>query len=160
MLLIDDGVIVSLDFSDSISHPNVGATFYRDKFNLIKTNLLYINSICFFFYFLDYSLVDKITNELKNFIVENIFSFFFLIGAFLGNNNHNNLNRRGNNNLLNLSNSNISLNSLISNDESLNEDENNLNNEQNHNSNNNRRNNRGYTVRNIFEDMLENMPCQ
>ena len=43
MLLIDNGVIISLDFSGSIFNKNVGGTFYKDNFDFWKTTLLFIN---------------------------------------------------------------------------------------------------------------------
>ena len=155
MLLIDDGVIVSLDFSGSIYQKNVGATFYRDKFDFNKTTLLFINCLFIFLYFLDWSLVDKMSIDLKNFIVDIIYSSSRYIWNFIHENNINNLNIRENN-LLILSNSNFSLNSNNSNEENINDDE--------YNSSNSitdvrlsRRNNNVQT--NIFEDVIENIPC-
>ena len=155
MLLIDDGVIVSLDFSGSIYQKNVGATFYRDKFDFNKTTLLFINCLFIFLYFLDWSLVDKMSIDLRNFIVDIIYSFSRYIWNFIHENNINNLNIRENN-LLILSNSNFSLNSNNSNEENIFDDE--------YNSSNSitnvrlsRRNNNVQT--NIFEDVIENIPC-
>ena len=157
MLLIDDGVIVSLDFTESIYRKNVGATFYRDKFDLRKAALLFINCFFIFLYFLDWSLVDKISIDIKNFILDNFYRLFnYFWSAYYFNNNNNN-NRRENN-WLHLNNSNLSLISNNSYEENNNEDE------ANNSSNNsipiirrNRRNNNNQ--RNIFEDVFESIPC-
>ena len=157
MLLIDNGVIVSLDFSGSIFNKNVGGTFYKDNFDFGKTTLLFINFFVIFLYFLDWSIVDKISIDIKNFIIE---QFYFLLKYFCWINygNHN-FNRRENNNWLNLSNSNLSLISLNSNEEIINDNESINNNiEQNNNILNNRINRRNNSNRNIFEDVFENIP--
>ena len=151
MLLIDNGVIVSLDFTGSIYQKNVGATFYRDKFDFSKTTLLFINCLFIFLYFLDWTLVDKISIELKTFIVENFYSFFRYLFCNAYSNSYNN-NRMRRNNMLhlsnsNLSNSNLSLISSNSNEESNNEDNNN-------NSSNNVPN-----LTNTLEDIFEHIPC-
>ena len=158
MLLIDDGVIVSLDFTESIYRKNVGATFYRDKFDFKKTTLLFINCFFIFLYFLDWSLVDKISIDIKNFISDNfyrIFSYFW--GVYYVQNNNNNIRRE--NNWLHLSNSNISLISNNSYEESNNEDE--INNGSNNSIPIIRRNRRNNNIneRNIFEDVFESIPC-
>ena len=157
MLLIDDGVIVSLDFSGSIYQKNVGATFYRDKFDFKKTTLLFINCFFIFLYFLDWSLVDKMSIDIKNFIVDIIYSFSRYVWHFNQENNINNLNIRENN-LLHLSNSNFSLNSINSNEDSINDDEFNSSNSIT-NVRLNRRNNNNNELSNIFEDVIENLPC-
>ena len=156
ILLIDDGVIVSLDFSGSIYQKNVGATFYRDKFDIRKATLLFINCFFIFLYFLDWSLVDKISIDLKNFIIDLFYGFMtYFWTSYYENNNNNNI--RIENNWLNLSNSNISLMSNNSNEESNNDDD------INSNSNNNipivRRNRINNSGRNIFEDVFESIPC-
>ena len=153
MLLIDDGVIVSLDFSGSIYQKNVGATFYRDKFDFGKTTLLFINCFFIFLYFLDWSLVDKISIDIKNFIVEYFYFFNRLLWSL--NNENNNLNNRENN-ILQLSNSNISIISSNSNEESNNNDEDINSNSSNNNLSVNRIND---SQINIFEDVFERMPC-
>ena len=153
MLLIDDGVIVSLDFSGSIYQKNVGATFYRDKFDFGKTTLLFINCFFIFLYFLDWSLVDKISIDIKNFIVEYFYFFNRLLWSL--NNENNNLNNRENN-ILQLSNSNISIISSNSNEESNNNDEDFNSNSSNNNLSVNRIND---SQINIFEDVFERMPC-
>lgn len=152
MLLIDDGVIVSLDFSGSIYQKNVGATFYRDKFNFGKTTLLFINCFFIFLYFLDWSIVDKISVDIKNFIVEH---FYFFNRYFWGiEYRNNNTNNRRENFFLQLSNSNISIISSNSNEESNNDSENDNNSIQN-----NRINRRNNSQPNIFEDVFEHIPC-
>jgi hypothetical protein len=153
MLLIDDGVIVSLDFSGSIYQKNVGATFYRDKFDFGKTTLLFINCFFIFLYFLDWSLVDKISIDIKNFIVEYFYFFNRLLWSL--NNENSNLNNRENN-ILQLSNSNISIISSNSNEESNNNDEDINSNSSNNNLSVNRIND---SQINIFEDVFERMPC-
>jgi len=153
MLLIDDGVIVSLDFSGSIYQKNVGATFYRDKFDFGKTTLLFINCFFIFLYFLDWSLVDKISIDIKNFIVEYFYFFNRLLWSL--NNENNNLNNRENN-ILQLSNSNISIISSNSNEESNNNDEDINSNSSNNNLSVNRIND---SQINMFEDVFERMPC-
>ena len=159
MLLIDDGVIVSLDFSGSIYQKNVGATFYRDKFDFGKTTLLFINCFFIFLYFLDWSLVDKISIDIKNFIVE----YFYFFNRFFWSLNYenNNYNRRENI-PLQLSNSNISILSSNSNEESNNDNEDNgedINNNISNNNHNRRINRINDSQRNIFEDVFERMPC-
>ena len=153
MLLIDDGLIVSLDFTGSINKKNAGATFYRDQFNFWKTTLLFINCFSLFLFFLDWTIVDKISRDLKNFILAH---FPLFNGTFLRNELDNNFRR---DNWLQLSNSNLSAASLNSNDESNNDDE-------NSNSNNNINNsNNSITIRlsrrrNIFEDdVFDHIPC-
>ena len=155
MLLIDNGVIISLDFSGSIFNKNVGGTFYKDNFDFGKTTLLFINCFFIFLYFLDWSIVDRISMDIKNFVVEN---FNFLNRYFWRINFENN--HRIENNWLNLSSSNQSIISINSNDESYNDDDNISHNENNSSRNisinlNHRRNN---IERNIFEDVFENMP--
>ena len=159
MLLIDDGVIVSLDFSGSIYQKNVGATFYRDKFDFGKTTLLFINCFFIFLYFLDWSLVDKISIDIKNFIVE----YFYFFNRFFWSINYenNNYNRRENI-PLQLSNSNISIISSNSNEESNNDNEDNgedINSNFSNNNHNIRVNRINDSQRNIFEDVFERMPC-
>ena len=134
----------------------MGATFYRDKFDIRKATLLFINCFFIFLYFLDWSLVDKISIDLKNFIIDLFYGFMtYFWTSYYENNNNNNI--RIENNWLNLSNSNISLMSNNSNEESNNDDD------INSNSNNNipivRRNRINNSGRNIFEDVFESIPC-
>jgi hypothetical protein len=156
MLLIDNGVIISLDFSGSIFNKNVGGTFYKDNFDFGKTTLLFINCFFIFLYFLDWSIVDRISMDIKNFVVEN----FNFLNRYFWRINFENNNRRDNN-WLNLSSSNQSIISINSNDESYNDDDN-ISHNENSNSNNNISINlnqrRNHTERNIFEDVFENMP--
>jgi len=154
MLLIDDGLIVSLDFTGSINKKNAGATFYRDQFNFWKTTLLFINCFSLFLFFLDWSIVDKISRDLKNFILAN---FPLFNGTFLANEMENNLRR---DNWLQLSSSNLSL-SLTSNSENNNDDENSNSNSNNINiSNNSITTIRLSRERSIFEDdVFDHIPC-
>ena len=153
MLLIDDGLIVSLDFTGSINKKNAGATFYRDQFNFWKTTLLFINCFSLFLFFLDWSIVDKITRDLKNFILHN---FPLFNGTFLTNDLDNNIRR---DNWLQLSNSNLSL-SLTSNDENNNDDENSNSNNNINSSNNSTTTIRLSRERSIFEDdVFDHIPC-
>ena len=156
MLLIDNGVIISLDFSGSIFNKNVGGTFYKDNFDFGKTTLLFINCFFIFLYFLDWSIVDRISMDIKNFVVEN----FNFLNRYFWRINFENNNRRDNN-WLNLSSSNQSIISINSNDESYNDDDN-ISHNENSNSNNNisinLNHSRNHTERNIFEDVFENMP--
>ena len=153
-LLIDEGLIVSLDFTGSINQKNAGATFYRDQFNFWKTTVLFINCFSLFLYFLDWSIVDKISRDIKNFIIAH---FPLFNGQLFSNDLENNLRR---DNWLQLSNSNTSLLSLNSNDES-----NNLEEEFSNSNNNININNSGSNIirlrrRNIFEDdVFDHIPC-
>ena len=153
-LLIDEGLIVSLDFTGSINQKNAGATFYRDQFNFWKTTVLFINCFSLFLYFLDWSIVDKISRDIKNFIIAH---FPLFNGQLFSNDLENNLRR---DNWLQLSNSNTSLLSLNSNDES-----NNLEEEFSNSNNNININNSGSNIirlrrRNIFEDdVFDHIHC-
>ena len=95
--------------------------------------------------------------DIKNFIVDIIYSFSRYVWHFNQENNINNLNIRENN-LLHLSNSNFSLNSINSNEDSINDDEFNSSNSIT-NVRLNRRNNNNNALSNIFEDVIENLPC-
>ena len=153
MLLIDDGLIVSLDFTGSINQKNAGATFYKDQFNFWKSTVLFINCFSLFLYFLDWSIVDKISRDLKNFIIAH---FPLFNGQMLGN-DFNNARR---DNWLQLSNSNMSLLSLNSNDESNNLEEDFSNSNNNLNLNNSNNNIIRLRRRNIFEDdVFDHIPC-
>ena len=159
ILLIDDGLIVSLDFTGSINQKNAGATFYRDQFNFWKTTLLFINCFSLFLFFLDWSVVDEISRDIKNFVIVH---FPLFNGQLIGNNIaiNNNIRR---NNWLQLSNSNTSINSANSNDE-INMDDENSNSSNNiniNNSNNNINNTFRLSGRgNFFEDdVFEHIPC-
>jgi len=153
-LLIDEGLIVSLDFTGSINQKNAGATFYRDQFNFWKTTVLFINCFSLFLYFLDWSIVDKISRDIKNFIIAH---FPLFNGQLFSNDLDSNLRR---DNWLQLSNSSMSLLSLNSNDESnnLEEEFSNINN--NININNSNSNIIRLRRSNIFEDdVFDHIPC-
>ena len=154
ILLIDDGLIVSLDFSGSINQKNAGATFYRDQFNFWKTTVLFINCFSLFLYFLDWSIVDKISRDIKNFIIA---YFPLFTGNLTGNDLDINIRR---DNWLQLSNSNISSISLNSNDENNNLEESFSNSNNNININNSSSNIIRLRRRNIFEDdVFDQIPC-
>ena len=155
ILLIDDGLIVSLDFTGSINQKNAGATFYRDQFNFWKTTLLFINCFSLFLFFLDWSVVDEISRDIKNFVIVH---FPLFNGQLFGNNIviNNNIRR---NNWLQLSNSNTSINSANSNDE-INMDDENSNSYNNININNSNNTFRLSGRGNFFEDdVFEHIPC-
>ena len=152
ILLIDDGLIVSLDFSSSINQKNAGATFYRDQFNFWKATVLFINCFSLFLYFLDWSIVDKISRDIKNFIIA---YFPLFTGNLPGNDLDINFRR---DNWLQLSNSNMSSISLNSNDENNNLEESFSN--SNNNINNSNNNIIRLRRRNIFEDdVFDQIPC-
>ena len=154
MLLIDEGFIVSLDFSGSINKKNAGATFYRDQFNFWKTTVLFINCFSLFLFFLDWSVVDKISRDIKNFVITH---FPLFNGQFLGNDLDNNIRR---DNWLQLSNSSMSLISLNSNDESNNLEEDFSGSNNNININNSNNNIIRLRRSNIFEDdVFDHIPC-
>ena len=153
-LLIDEGLIVSLDFTGSINQKNAGATFYRDQFNFWKTTVLFINCFSLFLYFLDWSIVDKISRDIKNFIIAH---FPLFNGKLFSNDLDSNLRR---DNWLQLSNSNMSLLSLNSNDESNNLEEEFSNSNNNININNSNSNIIRLRRSNIFEDdVFDHIPC-
>ena len=154
MLLIDEGFIVSLDFSGSINKKNAGATFYRDQFNFWKTTVLFINCFSLFLFFLDWTVVDKISRDIKNFVITH---FPLFNGQFLGNDLDNNIRR---DNWLQLSNSSMSLISLNSNDESNNLEEDFSGSNNNININNSNNNIIRLRRSNIFEDdVFDHIPC-
>ena len=154
MLLIDDGLIVSLDFTGSINQKNAGATFYRDQFNFWKTTVLFINCFSLFLFFLDWTIVDKISRDIKNFVITH---FPLFNRQLFGNDLDNNIRR---DNWLQLSNSNMSLLSLNSNDESNNLEEDFSGSNNNININNSNNNVIRLRRRNIFEDdVFDHIPC-
>ena len=154
MLLIDEGFIVSLDFSGSINKKNAGATFYRDQFNFWKTTVLFINCFSLFLFFLDWTVVDKISRDIKNFVITH---FPLFNGQFMGNDLDNNIRR---DNWLQLSNSSMSLISLNSNDESNNLEEDFSGSNNNININNSNNNIIRLRRSNIFEDdVFDHIPC-
>ena len=157
ILLIDDGVLLSLDFTKSIKNKNNSAVFLMDTITNKKIIMLTINCFFLFLYFLDWSHFDQISIYIKETIVNFINSTDEQITI------ENHIPNRFDNNDLNLSSSSLSLLSNTSND--LNEDNNgssnnsiNMNNNQEQNNNRNlRRNNNDQ--RSAFEDLLGALPC-
>ena len=153
ILLIDDGVLLSLDFSKSIKNKNNSAVFYKDGISDKKIFILTINFFILFLYCLDWENLDNVTINIYN-----------LFSELLNNtenqllNNINNANININNrydNRLHLSNSSLSILSNTSND--LNNDINNSSMSLNENlSPNNRRIRIGQ--RSVLEDMLGVFP--
>ena len=154
ILLINDGLIVSLDFTGSINKKNAGATFYLEQFNFWKTTVLFLNCFSLFLFFLDWTIVDKISRDIKNFILAN---FPLFNGALIGNDVGNHIRRDS---WLQLSNSNMSLLSVNSADSNIDDENSNSNNNLNLNNSNN-----SFTIRlarreNIFEDdVFDHIPC-
>ena len=156
ILLIDDGVLLSLDFTKSIKNKNNSAVFLMESISSKKIIMLTINCFFFFFYFLDWSHFDQISISIRETIVD-----------FINNTDEqilieNNLENRLDNNGLNLSNSSISLMSNTSNDlseENINSSNDiiNINNNQEHNFRRLRRVQNNYQ-RNVLEDLLGIFP--
>ena len=150
ILLIDDGVLLSLDFSKSIKNKNNSAVFFLDGISDRKLFILSINFFLFFLYFLDWQNLDNVTLNIYNGFLEfvnNTDNRFF--------NNFGNISNRYDNRL-NLSSSSLSILSNASND--LNNDNNssmNLN-ESLGQSYNSRRSRSG--PRSVLEDMLQVFP--
>ena len=158
ILLIDDGVILSLDFSKSIKNKNNSAIFYMDSISNKKIIMLTINFIFLFFYFLDWTHLDQISINIR----EAIINFINNTDNQIINENNININRFDNNEL-SLSSSNLSLLSNISNDaeDNINNyNDNNYINMNNNNQNNNRRIRRDNNndQRSIIEDLLGMIP--
>jgi len=170
ILLIDDGILLSLDFTRSIKNKNNSAVFYMDIINNKKILMLTINLFFLFFYFLDWSHFDQISINIRECIINFVNN---TDNQFISENNFN-----GFNNELNLSNSNLSLLSNTSNDytddnnNSHNNSSNNLisldnsfsNNSLNHINNNQEVNNnrrlrrQNHDQRSILEDILGIFP--
>ena len=155
ILLIDDGVLLSLDFSKSIKNKNNSAVFLMDTISNKKIIMLTINFFFLFFYFLDWSHFDQISINIRETVIN------FINNAQEQISIENNIPNRFDINDLNLSSSSLSLLSNISND--LNDDNNsssnnliNLNN--NHEQNTNRRRNHNNDQRSIFEELLGIFP--
>ena len=155
ILLIDDGVLLSLDFSKSIKNKNNSAVFLMDTISNKKIIMLTINFFFLFFYFLDWSHFDQISINIRETVIN------FINNAQEQISIENNIPNRFDINDLNLSSSSLSLISNISND--LNDDNNsssnnliNLNN--NHEQNTNRRRNHNNDQRSIFEELLGIFP--
>jgi hypothetical protein len=123
ILLIDDGVLLSLDFTRSIKNKNNSAVFYMDNFNNKKIVMLTINLFFLFFYFLDWSHFDQISINIRECIINFVNN---TDNQFISENNINRFN-----NDLNLSSSNLSLLSNTSND--FTDDNNNSNNNSSNN---------------------------
>ena len=157
ILLIDDGVLLSLDFTKSIKNKNNSAVFLMDTISNKKIIMLTINCFFLFLYFLDWSHFDQISIYIKETIVN------FINGTDNQITIENNIRNRFDNNDLNLSNSSLSLLSNASNE--LTEDNYgsnnsliNMNNIQEHHNNRiTRRNNNNQ--RDAFEDLLGTLPC-
>ena len=155
ILLIDDGVLLSLDFSKSIKNKNNSAVFYMDLISDRKIFILTINFFIAFLYFLDWPNLDSVTINIYNLFTD----FINNTDNQMINNNNTNMNNRYDNRL-NLSSSSLSILSNNSNDLS------NENNSSNNNSlmnlnenlgrNDNRRLRRGQ--RSVLEDMLGVFP--
>ena len=122
ILLIDDGVLLSLDFSKSIKNKNNSAVFYMDGINDRKIIILTINFFMLFLYSLDWVNLDSVTTNIYNQFLE-----------FINNTDNqllNNINISNRyDNRLNLSSSSLSILSSASND--LSNDNNNINNSAN-----------------------------
>jgi hypothetical protein len=147
IILIDDGVLLSLDFSKSIENKNNAAVFYMDYLTDKKLMMLTINFLFLFFYFLDWPHLDQISVKLRDIIVD-----------ILNNSENENINNNNNMNRLdyglNLSNSNLSITSS--------EDNGSINNNTNGNVEENghqrrERRERVYQT-SILEDILEIFP--
>ena len=151
ILLIDDGVLLSLDFSKSIKNKNNSAVFLMDTISNKKIIMLTINFFFLFFYFLDWSHFDQISINIRETVINFINNTEQQISI------DNNMHNRFDNNDLNLSSSSLSLLSNVSND--LNEDNNsnNLNNSQEQDVNR-RRNQSNNDHRSAFEDLLGIFP--
>ena len=162
IMLIDDGVLLSLDFSRSIKNKNNSAVFYMDNISNKKIIMLTINFFILFFYFLDWTHFDQISINIRECVVNFINN---TDNQFI---NENNLNINSNRveNGLNLSSSSLSLVSNISNDltDENNSSSNNLINMSNNNlelNNTNRRlrrDNNNNDQRSVLEEILGIFP--
>ena len=162
IMLIDDGVLLSLDFSRSIKNKNNSAVFYMDNISNRKIIMLTINFFILFFYFLDWTHFDQISINIRECVVNFINN---TDNQFI---NENNLNINSNRveNGLNLSSSSLSLVSNISND--LTDENNSSNNNLINMSNNNlelnntnrrlRRDNNNNDQRSVLEEILGIFP--
>ena len=153
ILLIDDGVLLSLDFSKSIKDKNNSAIFYKDGISDRKIFVLTINFFLLFLSFLDWPNLDDVTSNIYNFFTE----FLNSTDNQVINNNININNRYDNR--LNLSSSSLSILSNNSNDLSNENNSNNnslMNLNENLGRNDNIRLRRGQ--RSVLEDMLGVFP--
>ena len=150
ILLIDDGVLLSLDFSKSIKNKNNSAVFFLDGISDRKLFILSINFFLFFLYFLDWQNLDNVTLNIYNGFQE-----------FVNNTENRIFNNFGNisnryDNRLNLSSSSLSILSNASNDLS-NDNNGSINLYESLGQNyNNRRSRSG--PRSVLEDMLQVFP--
>ena len=154
ILLIDDGVLLSLDFSKSIKNKNNSAVFFLDGISDRKLFILTLNFFLFFLYFLDWPNLDNVTLNIYNVVLELVNNTDY---QFLNNLNNNlaNISNRFDNRL-NLSSSSLSILSNASNDLS-NDNNSSMNlNESLGQSNNGRRSRTGQ--RSVLEDMLGVFP--
>ena len=153
ILLIDDGVLLSLDFSKSIKNKNNSAVFLMDTISNKKIIMLTINFFFLFFYFLDWSHFDQISINIRETVINFINNTEQQISI------DNNIHNRFDNNDLNLSSSSLSLLSNVSNDlnEDNNSNNNNLSNSQEQDVNR-RRNQNNNDHRSAFEDILGIFP--
>ena len=153
ILLIDDGVLLSLDFSKSIKNKNNSAVFYMDGISDNKIFILTINFFILFLYYLDWENLDQITMNIHDIFME------FINNAENPPLIENNLqiNNRYDNRL-NLSSSSLSILSNNSNDLSSENSNNNINhlNENLGQNNNNRRQRSDH--RSVLEDILGVFP--
>ena len=69
ILLIDDGVLLSLDFSKSIKNKNNSAVFYKDGISDKKIFILTINFFILFLYCLDWENLDNVTINIYNLLL-------------------------------------------------------------------------------------------
>ena len=69
ILLIDDGVLLSLDFSKSIKNKNNSAVFYKYGISDKKIFILTINFFILFLYCLDWENLDNVTINIYNLLL-------------------------------------------------------------------------------------------
>ena len=153
ILLIDDGILLSLDFSKSIKNKNNSAVFYMDGISDNKIFILTINFFILFLYYLDWENLDQITMNIHDIFME------FINNAENPPLIENNLqiNNRYDNRL-NLSSSSLSILSNNSNDLSSENSNNNINHlNENLGQNNNNRRQRS-DQRSVLEDILGVFP--
>ena len=110
IILIDDGVLISLDFTKSIKNKNNSAVFLMESISNKKVIMLTINCFFLFFYFLDWSHFDKISISIRETIIDFINNTDEQL--LIENNSENGFANNG----FSLSNSNLSLTSNSSND--------------------------------------------
>ena len=154
ILLINDGVLLSLDFSKSIKNKNNSAVFFLDGISDRKLFILSINFFLFFLYFLDWQNLDNVTLNIYNGFLEFVNN---TDNRFFNNlsNSFTNINNRYDGRL-NLSSSSLSILSNTSND-LINDNNESMNlNESLGQDYNSRRSRSG--PRSVLEDMLQVFP--